>query len=123
MNAFKNGWFSEVSPMWPGQCQSLEIEEMLHQEKSKFQDIAVFKSLVLFLNLNMIECTIHTWLTLTHNSLYRKAYGKVLIIDGVIQCTETDEFSYQEMIAFLPLNSHPSPKKVKENSTIEKVEK
>jgi len=38
-----------------------------------------------------------------------------LVLDGVIQCTENDEFSYQEMIAFVPLNSHPSPKKVKEN--------
>lgn len=33
-------------------------------------------------------------------------------MDGVIQCTERDEFAYQEMIANLPLFSHPSPKKV-----------
>jgi hypothetical protein len=33
-------------------------------------------------------------------------------LDGVIQCTDRDEFSYQEMISFLPLNSHPNPKKV-----------
>ena len=41
-----------------------------------------------------------------------KTYGKVLVLDGVIQCTERDEFSYQEMITFLPLNSHPNPEKV-----------
>ncbi|KAG2459298.1 EXOSX protein, partial [Polypterus senegalus] len=41
-----------------------------------------------------------------------KTYGNVLVLDGVIQCTERDEFSYQEMIANLPLCSHPNPKKV-----------
>ena len=44
---------------------------------------------------------------------FSKHHGKVLILDGVIQCTDRDEFSYQEMITFLPLNSHPCPKKVK----------
>ncbi|KAF8982017.1 saccharopine dehydrogenase [Cyathus striatus] len=41
-----------------------------------------------------------------------ETFGNVLILDGVIQCTERDEFSYQEMIAHLPLASHPNPKKV-----------
>lgn len=36
----------------------------------------------------------------------------MLVLDGVIQCTERDEFAYQEMIANLPLCSHPAPKKV-----------
>lgn len=45
--------------------------------------------------------------------LYRsKTYGRVLALDGVIQCTERDEFSYQEMIAHIPLLSHPNPKRV-----------
>lgn len=34
------------------------------------------------------------------------------MLDNAIQCTDKDEFSYQEMITFLPLNSHPCPKKV-----------
>ena len=69
----------------------------------------------------MVDYYLHVMdVKLTHNLLYWKAYGKVLVLDGVIQCTENDEFSYQEMIAFLPLNSHPSPKKVKANSIIEK---
>uniref|UniRef100_A0A2K6UHI2 PABS domain-containing protein n=1 Tax=Saimiri boliviensis boliviensis TaxID=39432 RepID=A0A2K6UHI2_SAIBB len=41
-----------------------------------------------------------------------KTYGNLLVLDGVIQCTERDEFSYQEMIANLPLCSHPNPRKV-----------
>lgn len=43
---------------------------------------------------------------------FSETYGNVLVLDGVIQCTERDEFAYQEMIANLPLCSHPSPKKV-----------
>lgn len=43
---------------------------------------------------------------------FRTNYGKVLTLDGVIQCTERDEHAYQEMIAHLPLASHPCPKKV-----------
>jgi spermidine synthase len=35
-----------------------------------------------------------------------------MALDGVIQITERDEFSYQEMIAHLPLFSHPNPKRV-----------
>ena len=35
------------------------------------------------------------------------AFGKVLVLDGVIQVTERDEFSYQEMITHLPLCALP----------------
>ena len=48
------------------------------------------------------------------NALFHssESHGKVLVLDGIIQCTENDEFAYQEMISFLPLCSHPHPKKV-----------
>ncbi len=36
----------------------------------------------------------------------------MLVLDGVIQCTERDEFAYQELIAHIPLFSHPNPQKV-----------
>lgn len=39
-------------------------------------------------------------------------HGNVLVLDGVIQCAENDEFAYQEMIAHIPLNAHANPKKV-----------
>ncbi len=39
-------------------------------------------------------------------------YGRVLILDGVIQLTERDEFAYQEMIANLPMFAHPNPENV-----------
>ncbi|XP_070765910.1 spermidine synthase-like [Enoplosus armatus] len=85
MELIKDGWFIEKSPVWPGQATGIEVDEVLYNQKSKFQDVVVFKS---------------------------KTYGNVLVLDGVMQCTERDEFSYQEMIANLPLCSHPCPKKV-----------
>ena len=39
-------------------------------------------------------------------------YGRVLVLDGVIQVTERDEFAYQETIAHIPLFAHPNPKRV-----------
>lgn len=44
--------------------------------------------------------------------LQSSAYGKVLVLDGIVQLTEKDECAYQEMITHLPLCSIPSPKKV-----------
>ncbi|EDO42360.1 predicted protein [Nematostella vectensis] len=85
MDRIHNGWFSEINKQWPGQAMSIEVEEVIYEGKSKFQEILVFKS---------------------------KSFGTVLVLDGVIQCTDRDEFSYQEMISMLPLNSHPNPKKV-----------
>lgn len=64
---------------------TLKVEKVLHHEKSKYQDVLIFQS---------------------------TDYGKVLVLDNVIQCTERDEFSYQEMITHLAMNSHPNPKKV-----------
>ncbi|GAA6060401.1 hypothetical protein JCM10212_004654 [Sporobolomyces blumeae] len=85
-----DGWFREISEQWPGdgtagQAMTLRVEKILHMEKSLYQDVLVFKS---------------------------TNHGNVLVLDGAIQCVERDEFSYQEMIAHLPLASHPNPEKV-----------
>ncbi|POS83899.1 putative spermidine synthase, partial [Erysiphe pulchra] len=80
-----DGWFREISDMWPGQAMTLKVKNILHHEKSEFQDILIFES---------------------------TDYGTVLVLDNVIQCTERDEFAYQEMITHLAMNSHPCPKKV-----------
>ncbi|XP_014523345.1 spermidine synthase 1 [Vigna radiata var. radiata] len=79
------GWFSEISPMWPGEAHSLKVEKVLFEGKSDYQNVMVFQS---------------------------STYGKVLVLDGVIQLTERDECAYQEMITHLPLCSIPKPKKV-----------
>jgi hypothetical protein len=71
--------------MWPGQAMTLKVKNVIHHEKSKYQDVLIFES---------------------------TDYGTVLVLDNVIQCTERDEFAYQEMITHLAMNSHPNPKKV-----------
>jgi spermidine synthase len=39
-----NKWFRELNPsFWPGQEFSLEIDKVLHQQRSKYQDVLVFK--------------------------------------------------------------------------------
>ncbi|CAB3405617.1 unnamed protein product [Caenorhabditis bovis] len=113
MDLLHKGWFTEFSPddleklkngenvadgsklmksdgqemggAWPGQAFSLQVKKVLFHEKSKYQDVLVFESV---------------------------SHGNVLVLDGVIQVTERDEFSYQEMLAHLPLFAHPNPKKV-----------
>jgi len=85
---YKTGeWFKEVSEAWgnySGSYQAtLMMHEVLHYEKSKYQEILVFKN---------------------------EFWGTVLVLDGVIQCSTNDEFSYQEMISHPSLASHPNPK-------------
>lgn len=42
MDSVRNGWFSELSEeLWPGQCFSLRVKQILHEEKSDFQDIKI----------------------------------------------------------------------------------
>ncbi|XP_029042598.1 spermidine synthase [Osmia bicornis bicornis] len=85
MDAMKPGWFSEINDLWPGVSLSLQVNRILYRERSQYQDVMVLDT---------------------------KSHGRALILDGIIQSTERDEFSYQEMIAFLPLCSHPDPKTV-----------
>ncbi|KAL6889017.1 hypothetical protein ACP4OV_010043 [Aristida adscensionis] len=111
-----SGWFTEPrsrcgkaskvqyynNPMWPGgwssstwswshpkqalrEAHSLKVEKILYQGKSPYQEVLVFES---------------------------STYGKVLVLDGIVQLTDKDECAYQEMITHLPLCSVPSPKKV-----------
>lgn len=37
MGIAKQGWFTELSTMWPGQGLSLKVEDILFQGTSKFQ--------------------------------------------------------------------------------------
>ena len=41
-----------------------------------------------------------------------KVYDRVLVLDEVVQCTEQDEWAYHEMVAHIPLFSHPNPRSV-----------
>ena len=105
----KDGWFAETEAMWPGQKFCIQVDEILLNGRSEFQDILVFKSK-----------TYGTVLVLGKSSSFRPAVRNSLskypfhrtLADGVIQVTERDEFSYQEMISHLPLFANKSPKKV-----------
>ena len=44
-----------------------------------------------------------------HESSY---YGKVLVLDNVVQLTERDADSYNEMMAHIPMMQHKDPKRV-----------
>ena len=36
-------------------------------------------------------------------------FGRILVINGVVQLTERDEHIYHEMLAHVPLHIHPDP--------------
>jgi len=82
-------WFKEASIAWKDYsdcCSNTYLmSEILHHEKSKYQDIMVFKN---------------------------NFWGNILVLDGVVQCSAKDEFSYQEMISHPALCSHPDPRSV-----------
>lgn len=62
-----------------------KIREVLFEGKSEFQDIRIID---------------------THD------YGRMLVLDGVVQVSEKDEAGYHEMLAHVPLYCHPNPKNV-----------
>ncbi|MEW5783985.1 MAG: polyamine aminopropyltransferase [Bacillota bacterium] len=64
---------------------SVKIKEMLYRERTGFQEIAVFDTY---------------------------EFGKMLVLDGIIQLTLADEFIYHEMITHVPLRAHPAPRSV-----------
>ncbi len=76
-------WFSELQE--PGLAISCEIKEVLYNKKSAFQDIKVVDT---------------------------KTFGRMLLLDNVIQTTIKDEFVYHEMITMVALNTHPNPENV-----------
>ena len=39
-------------------------------------------------------------------------FGRMMLLDGVVMLTERDEFVYHEMLAHVPLNTHPAPERV-----------
>ena len=43
MASIEDGWFCEINDLWFGQSMSFQIEEMLCQRKTKYQDVLIFK--------------------------------------------------------------------------------
>ncbi|MEW6003407.1 MAG: spermidine synthase, partial [Nitrospirota bacterium] len=76
--------FFEKAPYAPVEY-SYDVEEILFRGKSKFQEIMVIKN---------------------------PYYGKMLILDDVVQLTERDEFFYHEMLTHVAMHAHPDPRRV-----------
>jgi len=77
-------WFFEASFLGVRRCKrdGFLITREIFKGKSRFQDIYIFES---------------------------PGFGKMLALDGIIQLSQADEFIYHEMIAHVPLLSHPDP--------------
>jgi spermidine synthase len=79
----KKDWFYETA--YPETTIGLKIKEKLYTGKSKFQKIEFMDT---------------------------DSFGRMLVLDGVVQATVRDEFIYHEMIAHVPLCAHPDPRQV-----------
>jgi len=80
----ENPLFHEEDPFAPVRY-SYQVDEVLCRRRTKHQDVLVFRNAYL---------------------------GKVLVLDGVVQLTEWDEYYYHEMLAQVPMHAHPRPKDV-----------
>ncbi len=76
-------WVNET--LYADWGQRFLVKQELARVQSAFQDIAVFDT---------------------------SSHGRVMVLDGVIQITEADEFVYQEMIAHVPLLAHGEARSV-----------
>ena len=76
-------WLNET--LYPAWGQRFRVVRELARVQSDFQDIMIFES---------------------------ETHGRVMVLDGIIQITEGDEFVYQEMLAHVPLIAHGAAKRV-----------
>lgn len=76
-------WFTEIQK--PGLGITCKVRQTLYREKTPFQEIAVLDT-------------------------YQ--FGRMLVLDGTVQLTILDEFVYHEMLAHVPLLTHPAPNNV-----------
>lgn len=72
-----DSWVNET--LYPSWGQRFLVKRELARVQSDFQDIVIFESF---------------------------DHGRVMLLDGVVQITEGDEFVYQEMLTHVPLLAH-----------------
>ncbi len=68
-----------IETLYRGYGQAFDIEEVLYEEKTGHQHLLIFRN--------------------AH-------FGRVMVLDGVVQTTEKDEFIYHEMLTHVPILSH-----------------
>jgi spermidine synthase len=75
-----------VEDLYRGQTfQGFHYDELLFEQKTPYQSIAIYQT---------------------------PSLGRVLVLDGIVQTTEADEFIYHEMLVHVPLLSVASPQRV-----------
>lgn len=77
MTGRETSWIAET--LHPGFQQRFEASEILYRSQSDLQDIVIFDN---------------------------PYFGRILVLDGVIQTTERDEPCYHEMLAHVPILAH-----------------
>jgi spermidine synthase len=75
--------FTETLP--DGYGQQFRIDELLYEAKTDHQHLMIFKNAV---------------------------FGRVMVLDGIVQTTEKDEFIYHEMMAHVPILAHGHARRV-----------
>jgi spermidine synthase len=82
----KNWFFENPLPLTKEEIKiGFKIKRKIYSEKSQYQKIEILDTF---------------------------AFGKILVLDGIIQLSQKYEFIYHEMISHLSLFSHPHPKRV-----------
>jgi spermidine synthase len=76
--------FVETAPFVPIEYR-YRVDRVLYKGRSNFQKIMVFEN---------------------------PYFGRMLILDGIVQLTERDEFFYHEMLTHVVMHVHPNPQKV-----------
>jgi len=76
-------WYTEKQT--PNLGLSCKVKETLYMAKTDYQEMAVLDTI---------------------------QFGRMLVLDGMVQTTLADEFVYHEMISHIPLVTHPSPRHV-----------
>lgn len=76
-------WFTEKQT--PSVGITCKTRGTLHVEQTPFQHLAIIDTV---------------------------QFGRMLVLDGMVQTTVADEFVYHEMITQVALNTHPNPKQV-----------
>lgn len=76
-------WFTEKQT--PATGITCKVVRSLLEEQTPFQHMAILET---------------------------EQFGRMLVLDGMVQTTEVDEFVYHEMIAHVALSTHPNPRRV-----------
>jgi len=76
---------SYVETLYSDWGQSFAVSQEIFHEKTEFQDLVIFEN---------------------------ETFGRVMMLDGVVQLTEKDEPVYHEMMTHVPLFAHGSPSSV-----------